>query len=282
MKIEFATLTSVSLHTLVNVFNDSFANYAIPISFTPESLAVKMRIEGIDLSISAGAFENGRLAAFMLFASGFYLGRRTVWNGGTGVLPEYRGHALTQKMYAFITPLHRSKGFEYSLLEVMEHNTAARKSYVHAGLQELRVVDMCKEQEAKPGAHNHAVRKCGIDILHAEEWYHQAPTWQHTHESIVRAGELYTTLGYFDEDVLKGYCVFNPASGRIILLATDAMFRRMHIATALLNAVRMETDKPLSVLNVDASAVEAVAFLTQQGFAKVLRQVEMGMSLQGV
>ncbi|MCA6363266.1 MAG: GNAT family N-acetyltransferase [Bacteroidetes bacterium] len=282
MKIEFATLTPVSLHTLVNVFNYSFANYALPISFTPESLAVKMRTEGIDLSISAGAFDEGKLVGFMLFASDLYLGRRTVWNGGTGVLPEYRGHALTQKMYAFITPRHRSEGFEYSLLEVMEHNTAARKSYVHAGLQELRVVDIFKEQQAKPGAYNHAVRKCSAHILHAGEWYHHAPTWQHTHESIVRAGELYTTLGYFEEDVLKGYCVFNPASGRIIQLATDAMFRRMHIATALIDAVRMETDKPLSVLNVDVSAVEAVAFLTKQGFAKVLRQVEMAMSLRGV
>jgi ribosomal protein S18 acetylase RimI-like enzyme len=279
MNPHFSTLEQLSLEKLTQVFNAAFAHYAVPISFTPESLAVKMRCEGIDLSISAGAFVAGQLVGFMLFAGHMHNGHPTVWNGGTGVLPKFRGHTLTQKMYAFITPLHKTKGFEYSMLEVMEENTAARKNYLKCGLQEIRAVDFYSTQVPQHGQNHPHIRPCKATDLPYNLWHEWQPTWQHTSESIIRAGELYTTLGYFDGEVLKGYCVCNISSGRIIQLAVHPTFRRMGIATALLNMLCLKTAKPLSVLNVDAGATEASAFLNKRGFKKVLRQVEMGMSL---
>lgn len=274
MIFETGTLAQVSIYELVDVFNASFAGYPLPISFTPETLADKMRCEGIDLHISAGAFSHGKLVAFMLFAGGLHHGLHTVWNGGTGVLPEYRGHALTQRMYEFICRLHKANGFEYTLLEVLEQNTAARKSYTYAGLHELRMLNMYKAPTVMPG------RIAQVTTAKTEQlpyhWYHWQPSWQHTAQSIARAGELYTAKGFFQNNELQGYCVYNAANGRIVQLAVNPVNRMQGIATRLIEHVRAETGKPVSMLNVDVSMNE---FARKLGFECVVRQVEMGMYL---
>jgi ribosomal protein S18 acetylase RimI-like enzyme len=277
--MNFDTLENCTLPELVSAFNTAFEGYFIPISFTEETLAVKLKTEGIDLRLSAGVFADKKLVGFMLFAGDLYNGRLTTWNGGTGVLPEFRGRRLTQQMYEFIIPVHKALNYEYTLLEVIEHNAAARKTYANAGLQELRAVDLYKEQSAQRGRLDHAIRKCAAASLPFDEWNDWLPTWQHTQQSILRGEDVFKAMGYFQHDVLQGYCVYNYTNGRIIQLAVDPMFRRMGIAESLINAVSADTGKLLSVLNLDVNATAATELAAKLEFVNVLRQVEMGMKL---
>jgi len=89
--MELKTLESINKISILNAFNESFSDYFIPFKLTKEQLISKMTSDKIDLSISVGAFENGKLNAFILHGFDNIKNQKVGYNGGTGVVPDKRG-----------------------------------------------------------------------------------------------------------------------------------------------------------------------------------------------
>ena len=124
--MQFKTLGQTDFENIVEAFNDAFADYEIQLQRTKEELLQKIRVEDIDLSLSAGAFDGDTLVGFIFFGIDDHVnGIKTAWDGGTGVIPAYRGHKLTQRMFEFIQPALKQAGVKKILLEVLENNTVA-------------------------------------------------------------------------------------------------------------------------------------------------------------
>ncbi|MEB2777346.1 hypothetical protein SYJ56_18675 [Algoriphagus sp. D3-2-R+10] len=64
--MKLKTLERIDKKSILNAFNESFYDYFLPFKLTEEQLTSKMIVDKIDLNLSAGAFENGRLIAFIL------------------------------------------------------------------------------------------------------------------------------------------------------------------------------------------------------------------------
>ncbi|MEM7573124.1 MAG: GNAT family N-acetyltransferase [Bacteroidota bacterium] len=103
-----------------------------------EQLKAKIEIENIDLDISVGAFDNGKLVGFILHGFRRINGRNLVYNGGTGVLPEKRGNNLTIRMYNFILPFFHKLKIHSLQLEVISNNLYAINAYKKVGFSYLR------------------------------------------------------------------------------------------------------------------------------------------------
>ena len=102
--MELKSLNGVSPVEITKVFNTSFADYFIPFKLSEEQLLSKMQVDKVTLELSVGAFDKGKLVAFILHGFDIIGNTKTVYNGGTGVVPKARGHGLTQRMYQFILP----------------------------------------------------------------------------------------------------------------------------------------------------------------------------------
>ncbi|HRZ88309.1 MAG TPA: hypothetical protein P5117_02385, partial [Spirochaetia bacterium] len=82
---EFMTLEAESLQVVYAVFMEAFSDYSVPVTWSFEEFRASCLRRGVDLSISLGAREDGRLVGFVLNGRGTWGGMPAAYDAGTGV-----------------------------------------------------------------------------------------------------------------------------------------------------------------------------------------------------
>jgi ribosomal protein S18 acetylase RimI-like enzyme len=278
-EFEFTTLDQVSMDTITEAFNSAFSDYFIPFRLTNEQMASKFHHEGIDPKISVGAFVGGLLVGFIYHAKGRFKGRHTFYNAGTGVVPEFRGHGLTRRMYEFIFPQLRAHGFEAGCLEVITDNAPAIKNYERLGFKRTRTVYILKGSP-RGGAGDHIVDE--VDAWYWKDfrsWWSWEPTWQNQPMCIDRMKEGVRCLVIKNEGTPVAYAIVNRDRNRIRQWAVHPDHRGRGLATALFDHIAEEGGE-IDLGNVDLSDRATKAFLEGLGFTSPLQQFEMEVDIR--
>lgn len=273
------TLDTISTTAILKVFNHSFSDYLIPFHLELEQLETKLKTENINLSYSVGAFVNDDLVGFILH--GYDPNQQAVYNGGTGVIPEFRGDGLTKQMYAFILPKLREQGIKQFVLEVISNNIPAIKSYETIGYQKVRELN-CYSAAVDGKQLNKDIEIKDIvnpDWIQLQSFWDVSPAWQYSIDAMMRSESIYQTIGAFSKAELIGYIMINPKSGRMSQIAVAKNHRRKKVATSLVNHIATQFENKLSMINVDSSSA-LNDFLIHVGFSHTLTQYEMKMDLQ--
>ena len=142
--ISISNLAHLQPAQLISAFNQAFADYMVPVNLTPSFLKQKMQQENLRLDYSTGAFDGKQLVGLMLHGIGEVKGQAAAYNGGTGVIPEYRGLRLVGQMYDFLKPRLAASGIRRVFLEVIDSNERAIRAYRQVGFRKLREVDCFK------------------------------------------------------------------------------------------------------------------------------------------
>ena len=277
--MEFKTLANTSIDEILSVFNHSFSDYVIPFHLTKEVLISKITAEKLDMNISVGAFEEGRLVSFILQSEKVENGEKIIYNGGTGVVPESRGKGLVRKMYDFIIPVLKERNANTLLLEVIEGNQPAIRAYENLGFTIVRRL-LCFNGSIKQGEGNAEV---SIRDLNDFQWkllccfWDIEPSWQGSVFVLEPMPENYVTLGAYMEDKLVGYIVYSPAVKKIYQFAVDKNYRNRGIGTKLFNAIKEKNGgQTIALNNVDDSSENTSQFLSERvGLNNWLSQFEM-------
>jgi ribosomal protein S18 acetylase RimI-like enzyme len=277
--MEFKTLANTSIDEILSVFNHSFSDYIVPFHLTKEVLISKIAAEKLDMNISVGAFEEGRLVSFILQSEKIENGEKTIYNGGTGVVPESRGKGLVRKMYDFIIPILKERNANILLLEVIEGNQNAIRAYENLGFTIVRRL-LCFNGNIKKGKENAEV---SIQELKDFQWeklcsfWDIEPSWQGSVFVLEPMPEHYVTLGAYDGERLVGYIIYGPASKKVYQIAVDKNYRNQGIGTMLFNAILQKINgQPIALNNVDDSSENISKFLSEKiGLNNWLSQFEM-------
>lgn len=281
---EFKTLDTTSFAQITETFNEAFSDYSVPISFKEKQLIDKFASQGGRLDISVGAFENERLVAFILHFEDDKNGVKYVYNGGTGVIPSYRGKRLTSKMYDFILPILKAQNINRLILEVFTDNLSASKIYQSQGFEIKREV-ACFSGELKQTEATILDKAIQILPLTTLDWSNAtslwdfSPTWQNSISTLKRLHNDLLIFGAKNDQELIGYIVFNPKLKRIHQLAVSKDYRNKGIGSTLLNRVLKEEKERISLINVDCSAENIRNFLEKRGLSNFVNQFEMEMKL---
>jgi ribosomal protein S18 acetylase RimI-like enzyme len=280
--MEFKTLENTSLDTILQVINTSYAGYVAPqFQLTKEKLELKITSEKIDLSISVGVFHNDVLVALMLHGSKNIEGRWCAYNTITGVLPTYRKQKLTVKMYDYILPILKEKGYVQIQLEAVTSNVSALKSYIEVGFTISRILECYK------GKVKQLQSALDENITINNEWnfdtltwiWDWEPTWQNDVLSIESVKQAVTCITYHDNGKVVGYLFFNNITNRVQQFAVAREYRSKHIASRLFYALAHHTgDQEVQVINLQAE-VSGAKFLNRIGFELFIKQYEMKLSL---
>ena len=110
--IEYKILEGVPLEDIHPVFVQAFSDYQIQISLPLWKFEGMLRRRGYTAKASMGAFAEGRLAGFILNGVRDYQGARTVYDLGTGVIPEWRKQGLTSEMFQRVLEAVKAEGIE--------------------------------------------------------------------------------------------------------------------------------------------------------------------------
>ncbi|SIS47111.1 Acetyltransferase (GNAT) domain-containing protein [Zobellia uliginosa] len=279
--MEIKTLEGVDKKSILQAFNHAFSDYFISFKLTEEQLSAKMLADKIDLDLSVGVFDNGKLIALILHGYDSIDHKKIVYNGGTGVIPEKRGSGLTKQMYRFILPVLDEKGIDTLLLEVITKNIPAIASYKKSGFKIKRelscykgwveISKMTEHIEIKPLQH--------YNWPLMESFWEVSPTWQNSKNVLTALKDTNISLGAFIENQFVGYLIFNPVSQRIHQIAVNKDHRKKGIASTLILRLNQKYGNTLSVINVDKGSKAINTFFNQIGLENHLEQVEMELEL---
>ncbi|MEM9931009.1 MAG: GNAT family N-acetyltransferase [Bacteroidota bacterium] len=273
------TLEGISQEDILTVFNHSFSDYIVRIELSREQLSAKMRAEQVDLSISVGAFMEGKLVGFILHGSRMLEGQKTFYNGGTGVIPPARGRQLTTKMYQFILPLLQTKGYERGVLEVITSNEPALKSYQRTGFTIKRSLP-CYRGEVMVNAEELDLSFAELapgDLQDISSFFAWSPTWQNHTQTLQRMLADLQLMGAFHAGQLIGAVVYDPQSLRVKQFGVHPDYRQKGFGTALFHHCFQGAN--VAITNVDGDSMASQTFLEKLGLAEFLRQYEMEILL---
>lgn len=273
------TLEPVSLRALTKTFNAAFADYVVKIQLTESALRFKMRQEHIDLRFSVGVYDQGQLVGFVLTSIGVVGGRKEAYNGGTGVMPAYRGQRSTQKMYEFLIPRLQAEAVEACRLEVIDNNEVAIKVYQQIGFEVVRTFD-CQKGMVNPNVQHPKYR---IEELKAVPWselpffWDALPSWSFSLEANQRIHDELKIVGAFAGKRLIGYAMFLPETGRITQFGVHPKYRRQKVGRCLFAALGRMGNPKMTVINIDKRDQSTLDFLQKIGFSSYIGQYEMTM-----
>ncbi len=280
--MEIKTLRGVKTKDILNVFNESFADYYIPFHLSKEGLISKMSADKVNLDVSVGVFEKDNLVAFILHGFDTINGKKVLYNAGTGVIPRKRGSGLTRRMYRFILPLLVEKGIDELLLEVIKENTQAIKSYEKSGYKVERELICYRGEISISNAHNtneiKNIRDYDWDLM--ESFWDISPTWQNSKNVVNELRNSNISLGAYIEEKLVGYVIYNPKNKRLQQIAVDKKFRQRKIASSLIVKLIETYGSKLSIINIDRRLKSINVFLKKIGLEKSLEQLEMKLQLR--
>lgn len=276
--MEISTLSNVPLAVLADTFNQAFSDYLVPMQVTEDDLKMKFVSENTKPEHSLGVFDNGKLVAFMFIGTESSDDKTVFYNGGTGVIPSYRGQQLTKKMYAHLLEQQNSKNKATQLLEVITDNLRAVKVYETVGFTTQRVVTCFKGIVTAP---EHPVSFSLQPItfeetVSYEKHWEFKPSYQNTTTAIKRTANLHHFLGAFDGNTLVGYITFVKSNGRVKQFWVNPDFQCNGIGHQLFYKTQEIVEgKPISLTNIDSSQTKTITFLTKIGLAQTVQQFEM-------
>jgi ribosomal protein S18 acetylase RimI-like enzyme len=278
MRIDF--LKNLPLDTVCDAFNRGFEHYFMPVESTTAELAERMKRDDLSLELSTGAFEGDKLVGLMLQGGREDKGRKTLYNGGTGVAIAARGQGLTLRQYDFMLPKIRELGFTHLQLEVIRENAPAIHVYRKVGFE------ITRELDCFVGYVNEFAPPAGIKISEAKaaswssksDWQDFSPSWQHTDASLHNIWDDVLVFTAHQGDQPIGYLVSQP-NGRVIQFAVDPQHRRKGIGKALFSALQKRTSKMINVINVERMEQPLDMFFINLGLNPGFYQFEMQLNL---
>jgi ribosomal protein S18 acetylase RimI-like enzyme len=271
---------------LHETFLRAFSDYVVPFALTEDQFRNHIVLTGVDLNRSVGCVIDDRLVGFSLNGFGMWNGRPTVYDAGTGVVPEHRRRGISNAMFELMFQRFRGDGIKQFLLEVVTTNTGAVRLYEKLGFEAGRSLSLLQCDSTITSDKDTPM---GLDLNDVSEppwelfstFWDTLPSWQNSAEALSRSIKAKRIIGAWAAGRCVGYIVFSAVSGRLAQLAVASDYRRAGVGTSLVKAMQAETAPgfSLQVINIDRSNDGAIAFFRRLGFYERVCQNEMLMTL---
>ena len=98
--MEFVDLSQFSELEILDAHNKAFSDYEVPMQLSLESFKYFNQRRGVQYDLSFGAVEGNELVGFILNAIDIWEGKRTAYDCGTGVIPEFRQKGIGNQIFS--------------------------------------------------------------------------------------------------------------------------------------------------------------------------------------
>lgn len=277
--LSYRLLTAADFSSLYGCFLEAFSDYQVDMQMSEQQFAQRLNRDGVQLEISAGAFDDERIIGFYLNALGDWQGTRTAYDAGTGIIPDYRGRGMAQKLFAFVVSKLKERSVSQYLLEVLSSNERAVSLYRKLGFVEVRKLMVLRSHQALQSLDDLAEVELRLtpDWKLFQSFWDGYPSWQNSIAAVERIPNDRVIVGAHVDGKCVGYgIVFRPAEN-LMQLAVARAYRRKEIGSRILRTLSAEDT--LKVNNIDEELKGTLAFFEANGFKVVMEQFEMSKSL---
>ena len=270
MKIK--SLASTPGEEVITCFLAAFENYFVKLPNDVEYWKSRFVTARVDWELSFGMFDEEKLVGFIINGIDKHNGKLTAYNTGTGILPEYRGSAIVDKIYAHAIPRLKEKGIEKCLLEVICENEKAINVYERIGFRITRTLKTFSGNLPKNNSGKTLQEWHFSEVLKSELYRPQHYSWDNSAGAIKISEEKVKTYALGEAAEPEAYISIDDA-GNIIQLES-----RTGNYEALLSAAG-ELFQEVKLKNVDAEREALIHTLKKWHFSNPVNQFEMEMFL---
>ncbi|MFD0692706.1 GNAT family N-acetyltransferase [Paenibacillus sp. GCM10027628] len=292
--ISFRTFSDLSLKDAVSLWNKGFEQYIVPVTLTVDSFVQRTANEGISLDLSVIAYDGDTPVGFV--ANGFrtYHGQKKAWNGGTGIIPDYRGRGIGKLLIEQSLRLYREQAVHVAVLEAISQNERAIRLYEKMGYQIKDTLFIMQNTEALPAGSfsssssghlpTYTLKKASPAELAFIPMYRGDRAWQTQWESL-RSGELLLAIDSNTGNVI-GYSLYRRNYNEQGELTAIVLFQcevspgssnEAEIVNSMLHEVFAPHQGACKrmTMNLSSSCYMVVDALLRAGFTGQMEQVYM-------
>ncbi|MGE7113432.1 N-acetyltransferase family protein [Lysinibacillus sp. NPDC047702] len=131
--MEIKTVSQCTLEQVLHAWNKGFEGYFVEIDMNEEMFLTRLVGEGLSPKLSIVAFANDEPVGIVMNGFRQIDGKKTSWNGGTGVSPNYRGKGVSRALMEETIAIYEREGIEIATLEAIKENVAAIALYKKFG-----------------------------------------------------------------------------------------------------------------------------------------------------
>ncbi len=285
MPIELAPVDRESLH---QTFLDAFADYAMDARGTTDSsLMLRMAKNAVDYDASVGAYADDRMVGFTLIGIDTMPQGMTAYDAGTGLIPAYRSRRIAHRMFEHALPDLRCRGVKRFLLEVLQQNEPAIKTYRKSGFEIVRTlrsyvadVGALRAEAPADGVRIDAASSVDFERLCIDgDWI---PSFENRFSAPRAIPSEVAFYGAYDDETCVGIVAYCARLNWLLSLIVKRSHRRRGIGRCLLNHLGRHLPQGvgrLAVLNVDGGDIGMQRFFTSCGFRFLVDQYEMARSV---
>ncbi|ATL48306.1 hypothetical protein COR50_14660 [Chitinophaga caeni] len=269
----FRSLANIPAQEVVQCFLEAFKDYYVKFNAAPQYFINRWKAAKVDFDLSFGAFIDERLVGFVLMGIDDWNGYKTAYNAGTGVIPQFRGKRIVQKLYDHFIPLLKAQGIEQSILEVITVNEIAIRAYNAIGYEIEREL-FCFSGTCKQKTTRKILKEpfhTGISIGAQPQAY----SWENTTEHLLMTPQLYecwTTVD--DSGGIIGKALIQPNTGYI----AQYEFQSVENGIELMQSIASHCNI-LKINNVDEHHQMALEVFRSSGLQDIIQQYEMKLVL---
>ncbi|MGE7091791.1 GNAT family N-acetyltransferase [Lysinibacillus sp. NPDC048646] len=133
--MEMKTVSQCTLEEVLIAWNKGFEGYFVRIEMSEEMFLNRLVREELSPELSIVAFDGNTPVGIVMNGVRHLNGRKTSWNGGTGVSPDYRGKGISRALMDETLAIYARENVEIATLEAINENSKAIALYEKYGYE---------------------------------------------------------------------------------------------------------------------------------------------------
>ena len=269
------------LRPLYTSFREAWADQEPGLSLSFDLFVQRLtdKLNIID-DVSLVSIRDGAIQGFVLHTLNTYHGKRTAYNGGTGVIPEARGNGLTKKLYETLLPDLKSHKVDQVILEAVKKNKRAIHVYEDIGFDIVQGFKCYAKRGYFFSDQQYDIRiKKKIDPIYDTFWDIE-PCFLDQSEQLKHNLHNEVILEAHQGEEITGFIIFQPRLGRISQIGVNPTYRGQGIGNFLVSeAFQRSATTHMTIMNVPEANISFNTFLKHIGFINEIDQYEMQLTL---
>lgn len=270
------SLEHVNIEQIIDCFLLSFENYFVKMPPDRNFYKQRWQTTHVNFKLSFGMFDGERLVGFILLIVDYRNGRKTAFNTGTGVIPDYRGQKIVATIYQKALGELKKNGITFSALEVITKNIYAIRSYESIGYKICRYYKCFSGEIQLEKATSVTITAVDLkDVDWSNLPHQQYYSWDNQATSIQK-NEKFQFYEVSTNHKAVGYFILLSNSGYLAQL--EVYFEDPMNWNHMFSGISKLTTK-IMINNVDDRQIEKCQALLSVGLVNTIDQYEMEMDL---
>ncbi|MBB6460065.1 GNAT family N-acetyltransferase [Flammeovirga kamogawensis] len=268
-------LNKVPFDELIDCFLLAFKEYHLEIPTDKMYYQKRWSAAKVDYNLSYGMLINGQLVGFIIHAIDNRFGKKTAFNTGTGVIPDFRGNGISKLIYDYAINDLRNHGIEKCILEVIQENKNAIKIYQRSGFK------ICKEYQCFSGNINIKSRdeinlkKVSKEDFNWDNTFNQEfYSWDFQKETIIERNYDYYYV--IHDNQLESYFIYNEENKYVAQF--DLLADNNNAWERLFQGIKLISNN-VKIVNVDTRLLEKLEIINKVEIPTTVNQYEMKLEI---